>query len=132
MVEKHRFLCLATTGKFTLTELCAILRSSEERPQVAASVSSRRRDPFACAPPPYQFPELLVEAMIIAECRLHRKRGPKKLHKVLQVNHSLHARGVMELARNRLWNCEVVETRHLCDRPDGCSCLPYSDFSLLP
>ncbi|MGB7746824.1 MAG: helix-turn-helix domain-containing protein, partial [Verrucomicrobiia bacterium] len=43
---------------------------------------------------PHQFPQrtdAAVEALILAERRLHRTWGPKKLHKVLEVKHGIES-----------------------------------------
>src|SRR5471032_836731 len=94
MEEINRFVILAQSDRFTVTELCAQFGISRktgykhlERYAAAGlkglAVRSHR---------PHEFPQRTdegVEEMILAERRLHRTWGPKKLHKVLEVKHGL-------------------------------------------
>jgi transposase InsO family protein len=96
MEEIIRFVLLAQSARFTITELCEQFGISRktgykhleryaELGLKGLQVRSHR---------PHQFPQRTAEAMealILAERRLHRTWGPKKLHKVLQVKHGVEA-----------------------------------------
>ena len=96
MEEIIRFVLLAQTDRFTVTDLCEQFGISRqtgykhlERYAVEGlkglQVRSHR---------PHQFPQRTdeaVEALLLAERRLHRTWGPKKLHKVLQVKHGIES-----------------------------------------
>lgn len=96
MEEINRFVILAQSDRFTVTELCdqfGISRKTGYKylERYAAeglkglAVRSHR---------PHQFPQRTdeaVEALILAERRLHRTWGPKKLHKVLAVKHGIES-----------------------------------------
>jgi transposase InsO family protein len=96
MEEITRFVLLAQTGRFTVTELCEQFGISRktgykhlERYAAAGLAGLRERSHR-----PHAFPQRTdeaVEALILAERRLHRTWGPKKLHKVLEVKHGLEA-----------------------------------------
>jgi len=94
MEEINRFVILAQSDRFTVTELCEqfgisrktgykyLERYAAEGLKGLAGRSHR----------PHQFPQRTdeaVEALILAERRLHRTWGPKKLHKVLAVKHGI-------------------------------------------
>lgn len=94
MDEIIRFVMLAQNGSFTVTELCEQFGISRKTgykylERYAAeglkglAVRSHR---------PHQFPQrtdAAVEELILAERRLHRTWGPKKLHKVLEVKYGM-------------------------------------------
>jgi len=96
MEEIIRFVMLAQSDRFTLTELCeqfAISRKTAykhlERYAVAGLKGLQPRSHR-----PHRFPQrtdAAVAALILAERRLHRTWGPKKLHKILQVKHGLES-----------------------------------------
>jgi transposase InsO family protein len=96
MEEINRFVILAQSDRFTITELCEQFGISRKTgykhlERYAASgldglqVRSHR---------PHQFPQRTdeaVEALILAERRLHRTWGPKKLHRVLESKHGIES-----------------------------------------
>jgi transposase InsO family protein len=96
MEEITRFVLLAQTDRFTVTDLCeqfGISRTTgykhleryADRGLEGLQTRSHR---------PHHFPqrtEPAVEALILAERRLHRTWGPIKLHRVLQVKHGIEA-----------------------------------------
>ena len=96
MEEIIRFVMLAQSARFTVSELCEQFGISRKTgykylERYAAdglkglAVRSHR---------PHQFPQrtdTAVEALILAERRLHRTWGPKKLHKVLEVKHGIES-----------------------------------------
>jgi transposase InsO family protein len=94
MEEKHRFVSLATTGKFTLTELCADFKVSRKtghkwlrRYQAEGTPGLRDRSRR-----PQRSPEQTVaqiEQLILRERRLHRTWGPKKIRVMLREKHRL-------------------------------------------
>ena len=96
MEEITRFVLLAQTDCFTVTELCeqfGISRKTDykhlER-YAAASLQGLQ----ARSHRPHAFPQRTdeaVEALILAERRLHRTWKPKKLHKILQVKHGIES-----------------------------------------
>lgn len=96
MEEITRFVLLAQTDRFTVTELC-------EQFGISRKTGYKHLERYAAAGlkglqprshRPHAFPqrtEEAVEALILAERRLHRTWGPKKLHRVLQVKHGLES-----------------------------------------
>lgn len=96
MEEIIRFVMLARSGRFTVTELCAQFGISRK-------TGYKYLDRYAAnglkglalrSHRPLRFPQRTagaVEALILAERRLHRTWGPKKLHKVLEVKHGLES-----------------------------------------
>jgi transposase len=94
MEEIIRFVMLARHARFTVSELC-------EQFGISRKTGYKYLDRYAVegmkglaarSHRPHQFPqrtEAAVEALILAERRLHRTWGPKKLHKVLEVKHGL-------------------------------------------
>ena len=96
MEEIIRFVMLAQSGRFTVTELCEQFGISRktgykhlERYAVAGLKGLQLRSHR-----PHQFPQrtaAAVETLILAERRLHRTWGPKKLHKVLEVKHGIES-----------------------------------------
>jgi putative transposase len=96
MEEIIRFVTLAQTDRFTVTDLC-------EQFGISRKTGYKHLERYAAAGlkglqarshRPHEFPQRTAEAMealILAERRLHRTWGPKKLHKVLQVKHGVEA-----------------------------------------
>ena len=96
MEEIIRFVILAQNARLTVSELC-------EQFGISRKTGYKYLDRYAAAGMkglvvrshrPHQFPqrtEAAVEALILAERRLHRTWGPKKLHKVLGVKHGLES-----------------------------------------
>ena len=94
MEEIIRFVMLAQSARFTVTELC-------EQFCISRKTGYKYLDRYAAdglkglgqrSHRPLRFPQrtdVAVEALILAERRLHRTWGPKKLHKVLEVKHGL-------------------------------------------
>lgn len=96
MEEINRFVMLAQTDRFTITELCeqfGISRKTgykhleryEAEGLKGLQVRSHR---------PHCFPQRTeeeVEALILSERRLHRTWGPKKLRRVLELKHGLES-----------------------------------------
>ena len=101
MEEINRFVVLASSGRFTVTDLC-------EQFGISRKTGYKHLDRYAVeglaglqprSHRPHQFPQRTdeaVEALILAERRLHRTWGPKKLQAVL-------------------------ERKHLVERPPACS-----------
>ena len=91
-----RFVMLAQSGRFTVTELC-------EQFGISRKTGYKHLERYAAeglkglaqrSHRPHQFPQrtdAAVEALIVAERQLHRTWGPKKLHKVLEVKHGIEA-----------------------------------------
>jgi transposase InsO family protein len=85
---------LAQSARFTVTELC-------EQFCISRKTGYKYLDRYAAdglkglaqrSHRPLRFPQrtdVAVEALILAERRLHRTWGPKKLHKVLEVKHGI-------------------------------------------
>lgn len=96
MEEITRFVLLAQTDRFTVTELC-------EQFGISRKTGYKHLERYAAnglkglqtrSHRPHEFPQRTgeaVEALILAERRLHRTWGPKKLHKVLQVKHGIES-----------------------------------------
>jgi putative transposase len=96
MEEIVRFVVLAQSGRFTVTELCEQFGIS--RKTGYKHLGRYATDGLKGLQPrshrPHQFPQRTEEgvtAMILAERRLHRTWGPKKLHKVLEVKHGIES-----------------------------------------
>lgn len=94
MEEKHRFVSLATTGRYTLTELCEDFLVSRKTghkwlrryaAEGAAGLQDRSRRPNHS---PAQT-VARIEQLILGERRLHRRWGPKKLREVLRGKHRI-------------------------------------------
>ena len=94
MEEINRFVVLAQSDRFTVTELCEQFGISRKtgykhlERYAALGLSGllpRSHRPHACP----QRTDADVEALILAERWLHRTWGPKKLHKILEVKHGL-------------------------------------------
>ena len=94
MDEMIRFVMLAQSARFTVSELC-------EQFGISRKTGYKHLDRYAAnglkglalrSHRPHQFPQrtvAAVEALIVAERELHRTWGPKKLHKVLEVKHGI-------------------------------------------
>ncbi len=94
MEQKHRFVSLAATGRFTLTELCADFRVSRKtgykwlgrfRQEGTAGLQERSRRPHGCT----HQTAALIERLILKERRKHRTWGPKKLRRLLRRDHGV-------------------------------------------
>ena len=96
MEEIIRFVMLAQTDRFTVTDLC-------EQFGISRKTGYKHLERYAASGVkgleershrPHAFPQRtdeVVEALIVAERRLHRTWGPKKLHRILQVKHGIEA-----------------------------------------
>ncbi len=94
--EIIRFVVLAQSARFTVSELC-------EQFGISRKTGYKYLDRYAAdgmkglaarSHRPHQFPQRTdgaVEALILAERRLHASWGPKKLHKVLEVKHGIES-----------------------------------------
>jgi transposase InsO family protein len=96
MEEITRFVMLAQSDRFTLTELCEQFGISRKTgyKHLERYAASGLKGLALRSHRPHHFPQLtdeVVEALIIAERRLHRTWGPKKLHKVLEVKHGIES-----------------------------------------
>ena len=96
MEEINRFVILAQSDRFTITELCEQFgisrKTGYKHLERYAETGLKGLQPRSHRP--HQFPQrtdAAIEALILAERRLHRTWGPKKLHKVLQVKHGVDA-----------------------------------------
>jgi putative transposase len=94
MEEKHRFVSLAATGRFTFTALCADFHVSRKtghkwlrryREAGAAGLRERSRRPHGCA----HQTAAQIERLILHERRRHRTWGPKKLRRLLRRDYGL-------------------------------------------
>ncbi len=94
MEQKHRFVSLAATGRFTFTELCADFHVSRKtghkwvvryRKEGAAGLRERSRRPHGCA----HQTAARIEQLILRERRKHRTWGPKKLRRLLRRDHRI-------------------------------------------
>jgi transposase InsO family protein len=92
MEEKQRFVSLAATGRFTLTELCADFHVSRKtghkwlrryHTEGSAGLQEHSRRPRGCA----HQTAVGIEQLILRERRRHRRWGPKKLRRLLQRDH---------------------------------------------
>jgi transposase InsO family protein len=96
MEEIVRFVMLARSGRFTVSELCEQFGISRKTgyKHLARYAVNGWKGLAVRSHRPHQFPqrtEAGVEALILAERRLHRTWGPKKLQKVLEVKHGLES-----------------------------------------
>ena len=96
MEEIIRFVILAQSARFTVSELCEQFGISRKTgyKHLERYAASGLKGLVGRSHRPHQFPqrtEAAVEALILAERRLHRTWGPKKLHKVLEVKHGLES-----------------------------------------
>ena len=94
MEEKHRFVNLAGSGKFTLSELCADFKVSRKtghkwwnryQAHGVAGLQEHSRRPLHC---PNHTSEQ-IEALILRERRHRPTWGPKKLREVLRCKHRI-------------------------------------------
>ncbi|MFI5337292.1 MAG: helix-turn-helix domain-containing protein, partial [Opitutales bacterium] len=94
MEEKQRFVSLAGTGQFTVTELCAQFKVSRKtghkwlrryRAAGASGLRDRSRRPHGCV---HQTAEE-IEQLILRERRRHRRWGPKKIRRLLRKAHKI-------------------------------------------
>jgi transposase InsO family protein len=96
MEEIIRFVMLAQSDRFTITELCeqfGISRKTGHK-HLERYVELGLKGLQARSHRPRAFPQRTaeaVEALIVAERRLHGTWGPKKLHKILQVKHGFES-----------------------------------------
>lgn len=96
MEEIIRFVMLAQSERFTVTDLCEQFGISRKTgyKHLERYAASGMKGLQARSHRPHEFPQRTdeaIEALILAERRLHRTWGPKKLHKVLQVKHGIEA-----------------------------------------
>ena len=96
MEEIIRFVILARSTRFTVSELC-------EQFGISRKTGYKHLERYAAdglkglslrSHRPHQFPQrtdATVAALILAERRLHPTWGPKKLHKVLEVKHGMES-----------------------------------------
>ena len=96
MEEIIRFVILARSTRFTVSELC-------EQFGISRKTGYKHLERYAAdglkglslrSHRPHQFPQrtdAAVAALILAERRLHPTWGPKKLHKVLEVKHGMES-----------------------------------------
>ncbi|MGH8630117.1 MAG: helix-turn-helix domain-containing protein, partial [Burkholderiales bacterium] len=96
MEEIIRFVSLAQTDRFTITDLCEQFGISRktgykhlERYALEGLKGLRPRSHRPLCFP--QRTDAEVEALILAERRLHRTWGPKKLRRVLELKHGLES-----------------------------------------
>jgi transposase len=96
MEELNRFVILAQTDRFTLTDLCeqfGISRKTGHK-HLARYAEGGLKALVPRSHRPHQFPQRtdqVVEQLILAERRLHRTWGPKKLQKILEVKHAIES-----------------------------------------
>jgi transposase len=96
MEEIVRFVILAQSARFTVSELCEQFGISRKTgyKYLARYAAAGLPGLALRSHRPHQFPgrtDEAVEALILAERRLHRTWGPKKLHKVLEIKHGLES-----------------------------------------
>jgi len=96
MEEIIRFVTLANSGRFTVTELCEQFgisrKTAYKHLERYAEGGLKALQPRSHRP--HSFPQRTavdLESLILAERRLHRTWGPKKLHAVLQAKHGIEA-----------------------------------------
>ncbi len=94
MEEINRFVVLARSGRFTVTDLCEQFGIS--RKTAYKYLERYAADGLAGLQPrshrPHHFPQRTdegLEALILAERGLHRTWGPKKLQAVLEMKHAV-------------------------------------------
>lgn len=94
MEEINRFVILVQSGRFSVTDLCEQFGISRETgykhlaryaADGAAGLQPRSHRPHRCA----QRTDEAVEALLLAERRMHRTWGPKKLQVVLELKHGI-------------------------------------------
>lgn len=96
MEEIARFVLLARSDRFTLTELC-------EQFGISRKTAYKHLERFEAeglkglqsrSHRPHTFPQrtdAAMEALVLAERRLHRTWGPKKLQRVLEMKHGIES-----------------------------------------
>jgi transposase InsO family protein len=94
MEEINRFVVLASSGRFTITDLCEQFGISRKTgyKHLERYTTEGVRGLQPRSHRPHQFPQRTdetVEALILAERRLHRTWGPKKLRAVLELKHAI-------------------------------------------
>lgn len=94
MEEMIRFVMLARSGRFTVSELCEQFGISRKTgyKHLERYGTEGLKGLEARSHRPHQFPQRTdagVEALIVMERRLHRTWGPKKLQKVLELKHGI-------------------------------------------
>jgi len=94
MDEIIRFVSLAQTDRFTITELCVQFNIS--RKTAYKHLERYATGGMAALAPrshrPHRFPQrtdAAIEQLIVAERRLHRTWGPKKIQDLLEQNHGV-------------------------------------------
>lgn len=96
MDEIIRFVSLAQTDRFTITDLCAQFNISRKTAYKhldryaaggLAALAPRSHRPHHCP----QRTDEQIQKLILAERRLHRTWGPKKLQDVLETKHGIEA-----------------------------------------
>lgn len=94
MEEKHRFVSLASSGRFTLTELCADFKVSRKtghkwlrRYQAEGTPGLRERSRRPRGSPEQTLAR--IEQLILQERRRHRTWGPKKIRVLLRTKHRI-------------------------------------------
>ena len=107
MTEKERFIMLAHTGRFTITDLCADFGISRKTGHKylqryafdgRLGLNDRSRRPKGC---PFTTSQA-VEKLILLERRNHRTWGPKKIHDRLLKVHGLEDRPHINTINNIL------------------------------
>ncbi|MSU50786.1 MAG: helix-turn-helix domain-containing protein [Opitutus sp.] len=96
MDEITRFVMLAETDRFTITDLCEQFGISRktgykhlERYEADGLKALRERSQRPhCLP---QRTDEEIESLILAERRLHRTWGPKKLRRILEMKHGIES-----------------------------------------
>jgi putative transposase len=96
MEEIVRFVMLAQSSRFTVTELCEQFGISRKTgyKHLARYASEGLKGLRGRSHRPHRFPqrtEAGLTGLILAERRLHWTWGPKKLHKVLEVKHGIES-----------------------------------------
>jgi transposase len=92
MEEIIRFVTLAKSGRFTVTDLCEQFgisrKTAYKHLERYAEGGLKALEPRSHRP--HSFPQrtdAIVEALILAERRQHRTWGPKKLQVILETKH---------------------------------------------
>jgi hypothetical protein len=118
MDEIIRFVMLVQSARFTVSELC-------EQFGISRKTGYKHLERYAAdglkglavrSHRPHQFPQRTdsaVEGLILAERRLHRTWGPKKLHKVLEVKHGIES----PPARSTTSGVETADDADNADKP---------------
>ena len=96
MEEIARFVLLARSGRFTITELCEQFGVSRKTgyKYLERFEADGMKGLQARSHRPHRFPQRTDEALerlIVGERRLHRTWGPKKLRRVLEIKHGIES-----------------------------------------